>query len=222
MNFEFFVKSAFSRLGLQIQRTPRRLWENDAFFVELMKEARERSLLDPVRLFLLYQFALQAADRPGEAAEVGVYRGGTARILARTLNKKTVHLFDTFSGMPAVDAERDTHRPGDFADTSEESVRAYLASAGNAVLHPGFFPQTAAPLEKASFCFVHIDVDIYQSVGDCCRFFYPRLSPGGVLLFDDYGTPTCPGAQQAVDEFFAGKAERPLYLPTGQCAVIKK
>lgn len=222
MNFEFLVKAAFSRLGLQVQRTPRRLWENDPLFVELLARAQERTLLDPSRLHLLYQFALLSAERPGDAAEVGVYRGGTARLLAGALKGKTLHLFDTFEGMPAVDPGRDVHRSGDFSDTSAEAVRAFLAPAGNAVLHPGFFPQTAAGLESASFCFVHVDVDIYRSVGDCCRFFYPRLSAGGAMLFDDYGTPTCPGARQAVDEFFAGKPERPIYLPTGQCVVLKK
>ena len=57
---------------------------------------------------------------------------------------------------------------------------------------------------------------------DGCAFFYPRMAPGGVMVFDDYGAPTCPGVQQAVDEFFAGKPERPLYLPTGQAVVCKR
>ncbi len=40
------------------------------------------------------------------------------------------------------------------------------------------------------------------------------------MVFDDYGFESCPGAKQAVDEFFADKNERPWYLPTGQCVVI--
>jgi len=69
---------------------------------------------------------------------------------------------------------------------------------------------------------VHIDVDIYQSVKDCCEFFYPRLHAGGVMLFDDYGKWTCPGAKLAVDEFFATKPEKRFYFPSGQCFVIKQ
>jgi len=43
-----------------------------------------------------------------------------------------------------------------------------------------------------------------------------------VMLFDDYGFPTCPGARKAVDEFFSDKPEVPFYLPTGQCLVVRK
>lgn len=69
--------------------------------------------------------------------------------------------------------------------------------------------------------FAHIDLDIYQSILDSCRFIYPRLSPGGVIVFDDYGFMSCPGAREAVDRFFADKLEIPLVLPTGQAIVIK-
>jgi len=41
------------------------------------------------------------------------------------------------------------------------------------------------------------------------------------MIFDDYGFPTCPGAQQAVDEFFEDKPEVPLVLTTGQALVFK-
>lgn len=51
--------------------------------------------------------------------------------------------------------------------------------------------------------------------------FYTRLNPGGVLIFDDYGFPTCPGAKRAVDEFFAAVPEHSVYLPTGQAVVTR-
>ena len=40
------------------------------------------------------------------------------------------------------------------------------------------------------------------------------------MVFDDYGFPTCPGAKAAVDEFFHGRKEVPLVLPTGQAVVF--
>ena len=55
---------------------------------------------------------------------------------------------------------------------------------------------------------------------DSCDFFYPRLTPGGMMLFDDYGFASCPGVRKAVDEFFADKMQKPIYLPTGQALVI--
>jgi len=48
------------------------------------------------------------------------------------------------------------------------------------------------------------------------------MQPGGVLLFDDYGYASCPGARAAVDEFFADKPEVPVAIATGQCSVQKR
>jgi len=41
------------------------------------------------------------------------------------------------------------------------------------------------------------------------------------LVFDDYGFPSCAGGKRAIDEFFAGKPEVPIVLPTGQAIVVK-
>ena len=67
----------------------------------------------------------------------------------------------------------------------------------------------------------HIDVDIYEPTLASCAFFYPRMTPGGILLFDDYGFPACRGEKEAVDSFFADKPESVITLPSGQALVIK-
>jgi O-methyltransferase len=64
-------------------------------------------------------------------------------------------------------------------------------------------------------------VDLYQSVLDSIEFVYPRLVPGGILVFDDYGFPSCTRAREATDKAFTGRREKPIYLPTGQAMVIK-
>jgi O-methyltransferase len=84
---------------------------------------------------------------------------------------------------------------------------------------PGTFAEVAG-VDRYSF--VHVDTDIYQSVLDCCTWFYPRLATGGALVFDDYGfLPYRLAARKAVDEFFAELPERPIVLPTGQAVVLK-
>jgi O-methyltransferase len=82
-------------------------------------------------------------------------------------------------------------------------------------------PETFAGLEDRRFCFAHIDLDLYQGVKDAVAFVYPRMPRGGLIVFDDYGFASCPGARKAVDEFFADKPERPLALSTGQALVAK-
>jgi O-methyltransferase len=199
---------------------PLPLWEREPRFTGIMAKILYTAVTWP-RCYVLYQLACNAARLPGSVAEVGVYQGGSARILTEVFSDvgKTVNLFDTFEGMPSVDASLDLHREGDFSDTSVEKVEKQLEGLDNFCIFKGLFPRSAEPVASEQFCMAHVDVDIYTSVRDCCEFFYPNLVPGGVMVFDDYGEPTCPGARKAVDEFFADKAETPIYIPTGQCFV---
>ncbi len=197
------------------------LWRDDAQFVALLREVSGRSQLNPAKLYTLYQFACNAAPVPGEAAELGVFRGGSARLLAKALPGKTVHLFDTFRGMPFHDSSKDLHMTGDFRDTTRESVQAFLQDCSNVALHEGVFAEMMPEVAAQRFAFVHVDADLYESVWQCCEFFYPRLTEGGILLFDDYGFVSCPGAREAVDRFFADKPEKPIYLVTGQSVAIR-
>ena len=198
-----------------------RIWRRDREFATLLGEIESRTLVDPDRCYMIYQFARQAGAREGEMAEVGVYRGGTARLIARTCPDRTVHLFDTFSGMPPVEPEIDRHRESEFADAELEDVRDFLAGLNNIRFHPGTFPDTARQLEDSRFCFVHIDVDIYRSTLACLEFFYPRLVPGGITVIDDYGWEGCPAVMKALDEFLAARPEFPIRTGPYQCVLIK-
>ena len=230
---KWLIKRGLKRFGLQIERlqqdagfetsNPIDLYNTEEKFNDIWKYLVGFTLVDKNRCFMIYQFARQVGHIKGDVVEVGVYKGGTAKLLAKVCESsgKTVHLFDTFSGMPPTDPAKDCHKEGDFKDTSLESVKNYLSDCGNILFYEELFPITAKPLETMKFCLVHVDVDIYRSVMDCCNFFYPRLQRGGVLIFDDYGFVSCPGAKKAVDNFFSEKRECPLYLPTGQCIVSK-
>ena len=88
-----------------------------------------------------------------------------------------------------------------------------------ATLHPGFIPDTFSALPER-IAFAHIDVDHEQTHTDCCEAIYPRMVPGGFIVFDDYGFPATPGARKAVDAFFADKPVRPLVLQNSQAVVF--
>lgn len=194
----------------------------DAFFAP----ALERSIVSRDRLYVLYELLSQACRGvSGDAIECGVYRGGTARmfgeLLLRTGSQKHIYLCDSFSGMPEVHPELDTHRRGDFADTSLSEVQTLLKSVANAVFVPGTIPESFAPIADACFCFAHVDVDLYDAVRTSTEFIYPRMNAGGFIVYDDYGFASCPGARRAVDEFYATLPEQPLVLATGQCVIFK-
>ena len=200
------LSGLLARHGWRVQRTidgepnPAHLWDTDEGFQKAMSGVRAQTLVHDPACYVLYGSALSTASLAGDVAEIGVYRGGTALLLARAVGSRTtVHLFDTFSGMPIPDADRDLHGAGDFADTSIDDVRRLLSSQDNVSLYPGLFPGTGAPVTDRRFRLVHVDVDIYPSVLDCCQFFYERVLPSGVIIFDDYGWTSTPGARAAVD-----------------------
>jgi len=198
-------------------------YDEDQMFKEVFNKIKPFTVIDEQKAFILYQMTKHSLKFEGDIAEVGVYKGGTAKLFASLLegSDKKLYLFDTFEGMPAVRKDLDTHNKGDFHDTSLEKVKENVGKYENVLYYKGFFPQTATPIKDKMFCLVHIDVDIYQSVKDCCDFFYNRIEKNGVMVFDDYGFPSCPGAKKAVDDYFQNKPEYLFYLPTGQAVIIK-
>ena len=125
-----------------------------------------------------------------------------------------------FEGMPETDAGRDFRQKGEFSDTGVAAVRGRVGSGRGVVFHQGLIPRTFESMQDSRLAFAHVGVDIYQSVADCCAFIMPRMLRGGFVVFDDYGFPSCPGARQAVDEFFRDRPEQSLVLPTGQAVVF--
>ncbi|MEP6809690.1 MAG: TylF/MycF/NovP-related O-methyltransferase [Chthoniobacterales bacterium] len=181
------------------------------------------TLVSRDRCWTLAVLLRQALTAEGDVLEAGVFQGGTARLLKSLVSAhgRKFLLFDSFAGMDSVSETADRHQHGDFADTSLEAVREFVGSEPFVEYRKGWIPQTFAGLEDRRFCFAHIDLDLYQSILDSCNFVYERMSPGGVIVFDDYGFPSCPGARRAVDGFFADKPEFPLALQTGQAVVHK-
>jgi len=187
--------------------------------------AAPRTLVSVDRCFVLERLFRQTLPIAGDIFECGVYRGGTAALLAALLaeekSEKRLFLFDTFAGMPATDPERDWHREGNFSDTSLEAVQSFVRGGARCILRKGLIPETFAGLSDVAISFCHIDLDIYKSTMDSVAFIWPRLSLGGAIVFDDYGFVTCPGAKQAVDDFFRTEKAVPVCLQTGQAIVFK-
>jgi O-methyltransferase len=142
-------------------------------------------------------------------AEVGVYQGGSAKILYSIAQKqgRDLFLYDTFSGMP-FKGEFDTHDAGMFSDCSVDDIQARYP---NSIVCQGIFPESVVKMPRVAF--VHADADQYQSTLDICKTFTPLMVKGGMILFDDYYcVPSC---IKAVDEFFPIKK----ILPDGRALV---
>lgn len=186
------------------------------------------TLVDFPRLKKLKELLIQTEQLPGTIVEVGVYKGGTAYLIVSN-TKKPVYLFDTFEGMPPVKEGVDLHHKGDFADTSYEAINVLLKGFPNVVCFKGRFPSdfinpahvyNVFP-DSVKFSFVHLDVDIYDSVKDCLAYFYPRMVPGGVIVLDDYLEQNCPGAKLAADEYMAAHPEPIVPTCQSQAIIVK-
>jgi hypothetical protein len=98
-------------------------------------------------------------------------------------------------------------------------VREYISGFPNVFVHPGLFPDTAAPVADERFSFVHLDADLYESTKSALQFFYQRMISQGVLLSHDCFAP---GVARAFSEFFQDKPENVFYQPAGnQCFIVK-
>ena len=179
------------------------------------------TLVDYPRLDVIVESLNKTKYVPGEVAEVGVYKGGTAGLiqLYKPTNKH-LYLFDTFTGMPKANEKLDLHKEGDFNDTSIEHIDFLVSTYSQSYsIYKGVFPRENTEYVKhLTFSFVHLDVDIYDSIKECLEFFYPRMRPNSIILLDDYNEPNCPGAKLAADEF--AKANNIIIEPTVQSQAI--
>lgn len=153
---------------------------------------------------------------PGDLLEAGVWRGGTT-ILMRAILKaradvtRSVWVADSFQGLPKPNASR---HPADARDIHWqfaelviplEAVKANFAKYGllddQVRFLVGWFKDTlpAAPIERLSV--LRLDGDMYESTMDTLVALYPRLSPGGYVIIDDYGA--IPGCRAAVEDYRA-------------------
>jgi hypothetical protein len=189
--------------------------------VSLLRGVRKggRSLLTSFEAFLIYSVARAQAHLDGAFAEVGVYRGASAKLICEVKGDKPLHLFDTFAGLPkSIDVDRNVHRVGQYrADLA--SVQEYLRDYDNVHYHQGVFPESTSSVADQSYALAHFDVDLYEGTQACLEYFYPRMSPGGIIVSHDYDWAS--GVRKAFDEFFADKREQIVEMPTTQCLVWK-
>lgn len=184
---------------------------------------RNRSILKridtattPLECAEIASFAAACSKIPGDIAEAGVFLGGTAAIILDSLRAKTMHLFDTFEGLPG--SERQFSK-GDWCGSLADVRRNLEPWKERTAFHPGIFPVSASGLDDLRFSFVHLDLDLYQSTIDALRWFWPKMSIGGVILSHDY--PTSDGVFRAFHEFFDANQAAFFPLSGNQVVAVK-
>ena len=152
----------------------------------------------------------------GDFAECGCWRGHSAFMIAKLIDsvdqKRNLHVFDSFEGglsdklkedkhlLATVDADAIRREKEAFYSTEEE-VSGALSAFNFVTLHKGWIPERFGDTKEKTFSLVNLDLDLYQPIRDSLVFFFPRLSSGGMIVIDDYGTTAWPGVTIAVDQF---------------------
>ena len=182
--------------------------------------------VDPIRLLFLISNIQDLENIDGAFAEVGVYKGHTAKIFNTLFPKRKFYLFDTFEGFEKSDFDSETEKRSssdNFDDTSLQSVKEYLAPKDNIIFCKGYFPDTTKFVEEGeTFALVHLDADLYNPIKAGLEYFYPRMQHHGIIIIHDYSSGAWPGVTKAVDEFMLDKHEGIVKMPDKSGSVVIK
>ena len=205
-------------------------WNGEDAFQRVYSVIRAHTLVDEYRCYELWMLCGQFdALEPGDMLEIGVWRGGTGCLLAARSRGcgigGVVFLCDTFRGVVKAGDKDSGYVGGEHADTSKATVLNLAAQMGltNVEALEGIFPDvTGDRIADRRFRFCHIDVDVYESAAQSFAWVWPRLVPGGVVVFDDYGFYSCGGVTRFVDRMRGEPDRLVLYNINGHAIVIKR
>ena len=189
-----------------------------AFMAAYLKHAKtdaERGVI--WRTATLTWAARQALRTEGAFVECGCYKGTSARILVDAVElQRPFHLYDLFEH----DTSMNHHSMPEHGAGLFDTVRARFADAPNVVVTKGSVPEslTNAPDKIA---FLHIDMNNVDAEIGALETLFDRMSPGGVVILDDFGWLAYRRQQLAEIEWFAQRGYSVLELATGQGMVVR-
>lgn len=172
--------------------------------------------LDPVRKNWIKSYAEYTREMglTGNVAECGVFQGETSMFINKYWPDRTLYLCDTFEGFARNDVEYENmnfsaFEEGTFgfqsfkeeaSETLIKYVKARMLYPEKIIICKGYFPESAREIDDR-FCFVNLDMDLYQPQLEGLRFFWDKMEKGGVILLHDYFHPDLPGVKAAVTDF---------------------
>jgi O-methyltransferase len=182
---------------------------------------RPPTLVPPDYINMYLHCAKVAIERAGDIIEIGVYKGGSLFRLAEYLQdahapamaSKRLIGIDTFEGHPYDDPTEPDHPKGRFNDVSYDDVKNSLAIFPFVDVLKGVSTDVFSNFRATQqFCLAHIDVDIKRSAIDTLNYVYPRVSVGGIIIFDEYQGY---GQESYINDYFSDKSVNRLPRPQG-------
>lgn len=194
----------------------------DSTFWSFYEKARKFSLVHITGFYNVYQ-SLQYVARNrirGNAVECGCFLGGMALFMGLVrenlgLAGMDIVLFDTFCGAPVGSTDVVMGTPfvepcelPNYRQTVPRNIESVLGSTQGYHFAEGLVQDTLPVTDTGDVALLRLDTDYYESTAAELEALYPRLTPGGVLIIDDYGMFA--GARRATDEYFATLVRPPL------------
>jgi O-methyltransferase len=202
----------FQMLLLKFYRDP-------AAIAVIQNAFREADLqMNPLDAYALYSIVHMQASIPGSMAEVGMYRGGSARIICSLKGAKKFYGFDTFQGLPGRDHQDEKWFRAKQFSADKQVVAASLSGFKDVVLTEGVFPASGSVLDGQRLSFANLDVDLYSGMISSLNFLWDKLSDRGVILIHDAHLS---GVKKAITEFLENQEAMRFDAGCSQAALIK-
>ena len=213
---KMLIKRAFNAMGYDI--TPLIPLDMEKQFLEIYQVCKEYTVTSIERMYALYKATQYIIENriPGDIVECGVWKGGSMMLCALTLQalkdtRKSIYLYDTYSGM-AEPMSKDVNYKGETEDVEEintwssislGTVKKVMFSTEyppqNLYFIQGKVEDTIPGIVPEKISILRLDTDFYESTYHEMVHMFPRLSPNGVLIIDDYGH--WKGAREVVDKY---------------------
>ncbi len=235
---EMLRKRCLSKVfqGVQGGDDPIEVWRTRKYaFDRYLDRFMVLSSVDVGRIYGLIRLLEELRDVPGDVVECGVGYGKSLTTLvfgvAVLRLERTVYGFDSFAGFPEASAQDLGPRvpavgvPTGWTKTAVELIRTIFRtdeSREDSLLREhqvgvelvsGFFADTLTARLPEKIAFLHVDCDLYESTRAVLEECLPRMSPGGVVVFDEYRDRNWPGATIAIDEVCRARGMRVAYFP---------
>ncbi len=168
---------------------------------------------------------------PGDVVELGCYIGTTSLFIRRLLDQagqsdtRTFHAYDSFEGLPPKTAPDQSpagiqFAAGELRVSKKDFMQTFRsANLQPPIAHKCWFTDLTGDDLPQSIAFAYLDGDFYDSILAPLKIIWPRLSPGGVVLVDDYNRDALPGPARAVHDYFNGKP--PHIIKANDIAIIR-
>lgn len=200
------------------------------------------------RFFNIYSILNKNFEAKGDYVEFGCWKGASSHLILQTIvdsglknRNKRLYIFDSFEGL-SIPQKKDNIRSNKVAKMFDKKINSpfkaknsYNASLdnldNNLKDYTGLYTATKIWIDSGimdkkielpdQIAFANIDLDLYEPTYFAIKLVLDRLAKQGVIVCDDYGSVSWPGARDAVNQIVDEYNLKLIELSSGQALIFK-